>query len=323
MVCDADSEMNCKSMGTSTTRERARQIPLRDLCFLLLGGMFLIGFWTPLQTLVQVSFQSEQYSHILLIPFVSGYLLYKRRTTIFQNVKYRFDLGTIPLLAGAMVLYVVNWQSGSLSQNDSLSLTMIGLVTLGLGGFLCFYGVHAFREALFPLMFLFLMVPFPDFLLAKTIRLLQVGSAEATHWFFDLAGVPVFREELRFSLPGITIEIAKECSGIRSSLALIITSLLAGHLFLRSSGKKVVLSAVVFPLIIVKNGLRIFTLSSLAVYVDRAFLTGWLHKQGGIVFFALVVTILGAVLWVLQRSENKVEKESVGHKPLAIDDSAK
>jgi exosortase/archaeosortase family protein len=106
-----------------------------------------------------------------------------------------------------------------------------------------------------------------------------------------------------FSLPGITIEVAEECSGIRSSLILLIMSLLAGHLYLRSAWTKTLLSAATLPLGIVKNGIRIVTLTLLSIYIDPSFLTGQLHQKGGIVFFLLALVILAPVLWLLQRLE--------------------
>jgi len=83
----------------------------------------------------------------------------------------------------------------------------------------------------------------------------------------------------------------------------MITSLVAGHLFLRSAWTKAVLTLATLPLLIVKNGIRIVTLSLLSVYVDPSFLTGRLHHQGGILFFLLALAILAPVLWLLQKSE--------------------
>jgi len=133
--------------------------------------------------------------------------------------------------------------------------------------------------------------------------LLQSGSAELSDALFKLAGVPFFRTDFLFALPGVTIEIAKECSGIRSSLALLITSLLAGYVCLQSAWTRMILILVTFPLLIVKNGIRIVTLSTLAIYADPSFLTGKLHSQGGFVFFLLALAILAPVLWLLQRAE--------------------
>ena len=128
-------------------------------------------------------------------------------------------------------------------------------------------------------------------------------SAEASYALFQLFGVPVLRIGFIFSLPGVSIEVAKECSGIRSSLVLVIMSLLAGHLFLRSVWTKAVLTLATLPLLVVKNGIRIVTLSLLSIYVDPSFLTGSLHHQGGIVFFLLALVLLAPVLRLLQQSD--------------------
>lgn len=261
----------------------------------------------PLGTLVGFSFQYEHYSHIILIPPVSACLIYWERRKIFSTVHYSAEGGAVLLLVSAVMYGLAEIQSPSLSQNDYLSLTMVSLVILWLGGFVLCYGSRASRAAAFPLLFLFLMVPIPGFLLERTILFLQTGSAEAAYGLFKLAGVPVFRDGFTFSLPGLNIEVARECSGIRSSLALLITSLLAGHLVLRSGWKKVFLSLSVFPILIVKNGLRIITLSLLAVYVDPSFLTGSLHQYGGIPFFLLALVLLAPVLGLLRESETEAQ----------------
>jgi len=106
-----------------------------------------------------------------------------------------------------------------------------------------------------------------------------------------------------FALLGVTIEIAKQCSGIRSSLALVIASLLAGYLLLRSPWRKAALALATLPLLVVKNGIRIVSLSLLSIYVDPTFLTGRLHQEGGVVFFLLALVMMAPVLLFLQRSE--------------------
>jgi exosortase/archaeosortase family protein len=97
--------------------------------------------------------------------------------------------------------------------------------------------------------------------------------------------------------------VAKECSGIRSTQALLITCLLAGHLFLRANWRRAALLVAAVPVLIIKNGVRIATLTLLAVRVDPSFLTGRLHHQGGFVFFALAMLILLPLLWLLQKTE--------------------
>jgi exosortase len=253
--------------------------------------------------LIRFSFQHEHYSHIILIPVISASLFFLARERIFSHLETRWGIGSALLAAGALIYSLGQRYFGSVTENDRLSIAMFAVVVIWVAGFVLCYGLHAVRTGLFPVLFLFLMVPIPDVVLDRAIFWLQTGSAEVTDALFQLVGVPVLRTGFTFALPGVTIEVARECSGIRSSLALLITSLLAGHLFLRSAWKKTVLIVATVPLLIVKNGIRIVTLSLFSVYVDPRFLTSSLHRDGGIVFFLLALLILTPVLWLLQRSE--------------------
>jgi len=84
---------------------------------------------------------------------------------------------------------------------------------------------------------------------------------------------------------------------------LLLTSLLAGHTFLRTPWTKTVIVLAILPVTILKNGVRIVTLSLLAMHVDPGFLAGQLHHEGGIVFFLLALVMLAPVLFLLRRSE--------------------
>ena len=74
----------------------------------------------------------------------------------------------------------------------------------------------------------------------------------------------------------------KQCSSIRSSLAMLITSVVAGYLTLPSGWRRVVLIPAVVPITIFKNAVRITTITLLSIYVDGKFLTdSWLHHSRG------------------------------------------
>jgi exosortase len=277
----------------------------RNALFLLFMGLSIMLFYAPIKLLVESSFGNELYSHIILIPLVSIYLIYTGRREIFQKNGTSVIPGSILIVAGVVFSFVGRGFGTELDQNDFLSLMTFAVVLFWIGGFILFFGLESSRLALFPLLFLFFMVPVPGFLMERVILLLQICSAEVSYWFFKLTGVPIFREGFTFHLPGLSVEVAKQCGGIRSSLVLFIVSILAGHLFLSSWRSKFLLSLWVLPITIVKNAIRIVTLTLLGVYVDSRILESTLHRRGGIPFFIVALSLFGVVLWFLRRSESR------------------
>jgi exosortase/archaeosortase family protein len=106
-----------------------------------------------------------------------------------------------------------------------------------------------------------------------------------------------------FQLPGIVFEVGQECSGIHSSWVLFIISLLASHLFLQSTWRRIVLVALVIPLGIVRNGFRILVIGLLCVHEGPQAIHSFIHKQGGPVFFVLALIPLSLLLWWLRKGE--------------------
>ena len=276
----------------------------RHAVFLLLCGVGAALFYKPGLQLLRMSFHSDLYSHIPIVPLISLWILVFSRKRIFSETRWG-RAGIVLLGLGLAALLSANRTSG-IDQNDYLSIVMSGVVLWVIGGFVLAYGVKAFREAMFPLLFLVFVIPIPKFILEPLVDLLLIGSAHCTELIFGLTGVPVYRDGFTFALPGITIEVAHQCSGIRSSIALIITSVLGGYMFLQKGWSRLILVLSFFPITVFKNAMRIVTLSLLASYVDPRFITGsWLHKSGGIPFFVVGLVLMAPVLWALLKAEKR------------------
>ncbi|HEV8326526.1 MAG TPA: exosortase/archaeosortase family protein [Nitrospiraceae bacterium] len=295
------------SFGVEAVRLLSKPLPFsaqrRNLLSLLLFFAVVALFWQPLVTLFSLTQQQEHYSHIVLIPCLSLYVLYLERKAIFASREWSPWLGSILIGLGALGY----WRAVPVTLAvDQLSMMILALVVMCWGIFVSCFGITLCRKVLFGLLFLLFMVPLPAFLLDAIIGFLQRSSAEATDLLFSALGVPVFRQGFVFSLSNFTIHVAEECSGIRSALSLIISSLVAGHFFLRSAWTKMGLVAVVVPLAIVKNAFRIVGLSLLANYVDPTFITNSaLHRSGGIPLFLLSLVVLLFLAWLLRRVEKR------------------
>jgi len=270
----------------------------------------VVLYWKPLWQLLQVSLSHDTYSHILLVPFITVALVLMRPQRLSALAKGSAALAAALILA-AVLLAFLGWKyEPQLLPGVPLALAILSLVLLVWAGVLLVYGTHVLRSLLFPLLFLLLAVPAPQFVIDRLILWLQIGSADVTYLLFRVTGTPVLRQGFVFSVPIFTIEIATECSGIRSAVALMITCLLAGYLFLRSGWARIALLAAAVPVLVIKNGVRIVTLTLLSIYVDPGFLTGNLHREGGFLFFLIGLLILWPVLWWLQCIEAKLRNRS-------------
>jgi exosortase len=252
---------------------------------------------------------TDYYSHIPLIPAISAYFFFRKRKEIFRGSGSFYLPGLFFVAAGAALFFLGRGLHPNI--NDAASIAVLSALIFEAGSFLFLYGTEALRKAFFPFAFLIFAVPIPSMLMERIISGLVSASSSVTFWLFKLIGVDFTRDGSVFHLPGFSIEVAKECSGIRSSLALLITSVLAGHLFLGKFRKKVLLGLAVFPVAVFKNGLRIVSLYLLSYYVDMRFIEGdFHHKFGGAVFFVFGLVLMGLILWLLRRSESPQSRDT-------------
>jgi exosortase len=280
-------------------------LPRRITLYLLWCGAITLLFFTPLVRFFHYALSNDNASHALLIPAICVWLLFLERSRIFASLDCDIPAALAFLIPGAGAAAAWLAYAPRLSEVNQLSLCALALVLLWIAGFAFFFGRTCLLRARFALTFLLFTIPIPDFLLDKTIYLLQKGTTEITAVLFDWSGVPVLREGFVFHLSRVSIEVAKECSGIRSSLALILLAILAAHFCLRSFWRQLVLVLAGLFVMILKNAIRIVTLTLLALYVDPGFLYGRLHHEGGVVFFLLGLAIMAPLLWWLERSEPK------------------
>jgi exosortase C (VPDSG-CTERM-specific) len=251
-------------------------------------------------------------SYTLLIPIISGYLIWQNRREPIQRAKTSAIAGVIALTA-AMFFTVLAWRNSAenalndVTRFDFLSAAILGFICFVVAGGLLLLGGPVLRPHSFALGFLLFSVPLPSWGVHGLEMFFQHTSAEVAAVMIDIARIPNLRDGLIFKLPGITIQVAQECSGIRSSVVLFITSILAGHLFLKSRWKRTILGLMVIPLGILRNGFRIVTIAALCTHVGPEMIDSPIHHRGGPLFFGLSLIPLFAFLlwlrWLEQRTK--------------------
>jgi exosortase len=290
----------------------------RDL-LLLLGTVVLVLLkWQDVRSLIEYAsdLDLKNASQVFMIPFVSAGIIYLNRGEIFRNVRYSMLPGALVMVAGFILPAAVRMTGTPLKAGDNLSVATASIVAVWVGAFLFFYGSSAFKAALFPLLFLAFCIPIPSLIMNPLVEFLQRGSAEIAYVLIKLPGTLVYRETFRdakgilnivFNMSGLPypINVAPECSGIRSFISMLILSLVAGHLLLKTTWKRIALVLIAIPIMIFKNGVRIATLTLLSIHVNPDIIQSRLHREGGIPFFILALVLIYPFLTMLMRSEQK------------------
>ena len=273
----------------------------------------LVAFHRPLASLLQLALSDERYTQVLLVPVISGFLIWLQPWHRSGPSRYSPRAGLVFVLAG-VALDVLERRFELLGSNENLSISIFTLllVWMGIAALTC--GTARLRQAIFPILLFAFFIPLPSDFMNRAVVWLQTGSADVSAGLFKAIGMPFLRDGVLFAVPGITIKVAEECSGIRSSLSLLMAGIVAGHLLLSSGWKQFCFALLIVPIAILKNAVRIVTIAWLGVYVDRGYFFGILHRYGGFPFSVLAITMLAAILWAM-RKRNRFGAAGESHLP--------
>lgn len=293
---------------SSTTSGKYPNYFQRRRGFFVAAAGLAVFFGLPLYRLARFAAGSDLHSYILLMPFVSLYLIWLKKDSLLVESEPARQTGVLFLTGGLALLatyWLIDRQGLKLTAEDRLAFTTLSFLLMIAGIGCLFLDGKTASSLAFPMGMLVFMVPFPTWITNHIEAFLQQGSAICAEGLFSLSGTTFSRDGMLFLLPGIRIQVAPECSGIHSSIVLFIVSLLAGYLFLRSPGKRAVLTLAMIPLALLRNGFRIFTIGQLCIHIGPQMIDSPIHRRGGPLFFIASLVPFLALLLLLQRAERK------------------
>jgi exosortase C (VPDSG-CTERM-specific) len=273
-------------------------------------GVLALVYAAPLVEWIRLCLKSGLHSHEMLMPLVAGYLIWLDRKAL-SSVPKPSNGWTLAFSGIALALVLLSF-SLPFTPGDRLALRIASFLAAGVAGAMHFFGSDFLRRIVYPVSMLVFMIPIPKVVVDGSEVLLQHMSAEAADIILGFTGMPFFRSGLDFHIANsVPLSVAPECSGMRATLVLFITSLLAAYMFLRSRWRRTILVALVLPLGVARNGFRIATLAVLCSRNGPEVLDSWIHHKGGQLFFALSLVPLFAVLWWMMRQEAKTPATGV------------
>lgn len=280
-----DSERSAEIDVESVRRLETPGFPKAFLAFGASAVVLLGLFSDTTRSLVDQWWSVATYSHGFLIIPVCAYLVWRERARV-RNAAPR-----PALVAGlvAMAAMSIAWLLGDCANVLIVQqAALIGMVqALGL----TIFGWPIVRRFAAPLLFLYLAIPFGDFLVAP----LQEITADLTTWLLRLSGVPVDRDGLFIHIPTGRFVVAEACAGLRSLLSTVALGVLGSYLFFGSWARRLLFLALSALVPIGANALRAYGIVMLAYISDHTLAVGVDHLIYGWIFLSVVtVSLLGA-----------------------------
>lgn len=256
----------------------------------LIGVLVLliaVLYATVLARLFQDWLHDPDYSHGILVPLFSTFLVWRNRR-VLGRLPVRPTWWGLGGIVGALVVLVVGKLGAELFlSRSSLVLLLAGLV-------LFFLGWRWLRALLFPLAFLFLMIPIPALIFDQISLPLQFFSSRVATTLLTVVGVPVFRSGNIIHLPAMTLQVAEACSGIRSLISLVALAIIYGYLLESCLWRQLVLVVAAVPIAVIANALRIMGTGILVEYVNPDLAAGFFHLFSGWLVFVMALCLLFA-----------------------------
>lgn len=260
------------------------------LCLLI--PLLAILYATIYPGMVDDWLNDPNYSHGLLIPAISAYLLYQRRDELAKAPVQPNTWG-LPVMLIALLMLVFGLAGTEYFTMRSSSIFLLAGIVLFL------FGGPVFKMAAMPIAFLFFMVPLPYIVYDAVAFPLKLFVARFSVLALKVMGIIVWREGNIIMFPQTVLEVADACSGLRSLMSLLALSVAFALLSQKSLWKRLVLSLSAIPIAVATNMFRVIVTGFLAQYYGAAAAEGFFHEFAGLAVFAVAMLLLfgaGAVL---------------------------
>ncbi len=280
---------------TETTLDQTNTDPIRQtrgVLWLLPFAALVLIFIPTLAGLVSQWFTDDNYSHGFLIPFISGWLIYRQRKSL-ASIPWTIDsLGLAAIVVGLALFIVGNGAAEYFTVRLSFVLTLIGLIV-----YLC--GRQFAKAIWFPLFFLLFMIPVPYVLYYAATFPMQTLATKITVAALSFIGLDVVRQGNIIHIANYSLEVAEACSGLRSLVSLLALGAIYAYLTQRRLWAQIVLFLSTIPIAIAANVFRVFATALIVATISDGVTKEPVHSLMGLTVFVvsfILLFIVGGIL---------------------------
>jgi exosortase len=284
----SETTMDAVSDSARDARERRTSI-------LWAGGASALAFgiFGPiLYYMVQHWGAVDDYSHGFLVAPLALYFAWERRHELQRAAIRPSWWGLVPLALGSLALIIGRLGVELTAMRVSFVLTLIGLQVLLLGR-------EVFRILVFPMFFLFFMVPLPQSFVNVVAFPLQLIAADFAVETLHLLHIPALREGNIIHLAETQLFVAEACAGLRSLMALGALAVVFAYFFRKNPIERIIIVASAIPIAIFVNAFRVALTGYLAHRMGATAAQGLIHQTEGVFTFGLAFGLLLVEAWLL------------------------
>lgn len=260
-------------------------------------ALVLLALYTPVLTRLAWIWWTDDYAgHGMFVIAFSAMFVWTDRHA-FATIHLAVDRRGLLVLGLALGLLGLG-HAGSNLLGEALSLV------IAVAGFVWWrFGARCLRAVLFPIAFLIFMLPLPRPVVAAMTLHVQLFAAQTAGMVLDLFGVPFLQRSVYIELPGVTLEVAEVCNGLRFLAALLVLTVAYAHVSQRTWPRQLVLSLAAIPVAICANATRVTGIVIAAHYIGPHAVTGFYHNAIGKTVWVATFVPLFALGYLLRRTD--------------------
>jgi exosortase A len=248
-------------------------------------GLFLL-FWRDAGDMAAIWWNSSTFNHCLLILPILVWLVLQRKELLAELKPMPWTPALLYGAAGAG-----GWLLG-----DAAGLAVarqLGLIMMLQGSVSAILGSNVTRGLLFPLFYMFFLVPIGE----EAVPILQTLTAKMCMVLLGWTGIPAHIDGIFITTPGGYFRVAEACSGVKFLIAMVAYGVLVANLCFKSWPRRVAFLGVCIIVPILANGLRAFGTIYIAEHSNIEFAASFDHVFYGWIFFGLVIALVMAIGW--------------------------
>jgi exosortase len=260
----------------------------------LVSAAFLWSYWPGILDLWRVWNRSDEYSSGLLVPFLAVYLLWSRRRQITGVQRQSSLWGLLAFVtAQAVRFFGLFFMYGS-AERLSIVLSVAALVLL-------LFGWEFFRKVSPIVLFLLLMLPWPNRVQAAVALPLQRWATSSAVFCLEVVGYEVVREGNIINIGNASVAVAEACNGLRMVTAFFVISGLVALLVERTWWEKLIVFVSSLPVALFCNTVRLAITAIAFTVLKGEYWEKIFHDFGGYAMMPLALAIAVGELWFLAK----------------------